>query len=172
MPTNQTSTNETENTHDVVRHGRLSGTRNAEIDSLLSSMEADRYIAPYDVLVDITHLLMLADCSITAPSHAQKTMHELLLMYNEGIPEPAFAQKYEDIHAGIESTIVATVGMNTGWRLHVAFAQIKSLIELHLSLLQIAQNHIGTVMPGFTHLQRKKTQRTLLCKKTQTVHIP
>ena len=172
MPTNHASTNETENTHDVVRHGRLSGTRNAEIDSLLSSMEADRYIAPYDAIIDIAHLLMLADCSITAPSHAQKIMRELLLMYDEGVPESAFTQKYEDIHAGIESTIIATVGMDTGGRLHVArsrndevatclrlyardaaLTQIESLIELRRSLLQIAEDHIDTIMPGFTHLQ-------------------
>jgi argininosuccinate lyase len=135
-------------------------------------MEADRYIAPSDVLVDIAHLLMLADCSITAPSHAQKIMRELLLMYDKGVPESAFDPKYEDIHAGIESTIIATVGMDTGGRLHVArsrndevatclrlyargaaLAQIESLIELRQSLLEIAESNIETVMPGFTHLQ-------------------
>ena len=170
MPTNHTST--TENTHDVVRHGRLSGERNRDIDSLLSSMEADRYIASSDVLVDIAHLLMLADCSIITPVHAQKIMRELLLMYDEGVPEAAFNPKYEDIHAGIESTIIATVGMDTGGRLHIArsrndeiatclrlyardaaLVQIESLITLRGSLLEIAKHHTETIMPGFTHLQ-------------------
>ena len=172
MPMNHTSPNETEKACDVVRHGRLSGTRNADIDSLLSSMEADTYIASFDILVDIAHLLMLADRSITALPHAKKIMHELLLMYDEGIPYSAFDSQYEDIHAGIESTIISMVGMDTGGRLHVArsrndevatclrlyarsaaLAQIKSLIDLRQTLLELAQEHIETIMPGFTHLQ-------------------
>ena len=172
MPTNHTSTHETEQTHDVVRHGRLSGTRNADIASLLSSMEADRCIASHDVRVDIAHLLMLVDRSITSLPHAQKIMRELIQMYDEGLPQSAFDPIYEDIHAGIESHIIAMVGMDSGGRLHVArsrndevvtclrlyarnvtLTQIESLLTLRLTLLELAQEHLETIMPGFTHLQ-------------------
>ncbi|MDR2855481.1 MAG: argininosuccinate lyase [Methanomicrobiales archaeon] len=172
MPTNHISTDETEQAHDVVRHGRLSGTRNADIASLLSSMEADRYIASHDVRVDIAHLLMLADCSITSRPHAQKLMRELIQLYDEGVPQSVFNPAYEDIHAGIESHIIAMIGMDSGGRLHVArsrndevatclrlyarsaaLAQIESLLALRLLLLELAQEHLQTIMPGFTHLQ-------------------
>ena len=46
-------------TRDVVRKARLSGERTEDIESLLSSMEADRNIASSDVLVDMAHLVML-----------------------------------------------------------------------------------------------------------------
>ena len=44
---------------DVVRLGRLTGERTGEMMHFLSSMQADRYIADADILVDIAHVLML-----------------------------------------------------------------------------------------------------------------
>jgi len=85
MPTNHTSTSKTEQTHDGVHHGRLSGTRNTDIASLLSPMGADRY-ASHDMRVDIAHLLMLADHSIfnmfsQNASSAEKRLIEKALQF-------------------------------------------------------------------------------------------
>ena len=44
---------------DPLRTGRLGDTRPLQVMEFLSSMEADRWIADADVLVDIAHLLML-----------------------------------------------------------------------------------------------------------------
>ena len=172
--TNNCTENDTEmkRADDVIRHGRLGGERNSDIDSFLSSMEADKNIAPHDVCVDIAHLLMLADCGITSTSNAQKIMRELLRMYYEGVPKSAFDPRYEDIHAGIESTIIANIGIDSGGWLHVARSrndevatclrlyaraaahiQMQALIDLRQTLINIAQEHIDTIMPGFTHLQ-------------------
>ena len=157
---------------DVVRRGRLSGERSEEIKSFLSSMEADTYIAKEDVLVDMAHLLMLHRQNIIAPVHAKALMKALLVLHNEGIPVAAFEDRFEDIHAGIESLLVSTAGEDSGGRLHMGrsrndevaacirirlrnelLAQMGRIIGLREVLLDLAEQYYESAMPGFTHFQ-------------------
>ncbi len=157
---------------DVVRQGRLGGVRTGDIESFLSSMEADRYIADADLLVDMAHLLMLVHQEIVPAQTGKTIMKPLLRMYREGIPDQAFDQQYEDIHAGIESGLIAEAGIEAGGRLHIGRSrndevatcirikmrtelldQLHSLIRLRRVLLELAAKHTGTIMPGFTHMQ-------------------
>lgn len=157
---------------DIVRKARLSGERSRDIESLLSSMEADRNIASADVLVDIAHLVMLTRQNIVTPEHAKTLMRELLLMHESGVPEDAFDPSYEDIHAGIETVLTQKAGGDAGGRLHIGRSrndevatclrirtrevladQLEALLRLRGVLMDVAGAHITTVMPGFTHLQ-------------------
>lgn len=157
---------------DVVRQGRLDGVRDADIEDFLSSMKADREIAQADLLVDVAHLLMLIRCEIIPADPAGSLMKHLLSLYENGIPKEAFDNRYEDIHAGIESFLIRETGIETGGRLHagrsrndevatclrirtreILLDQIDSLIQLREVLVHRAVEHIHTVMPGFTHLQ-------------------
>ncbi|MDD3575072.1 MAG: argininosuccinate lyase, partial [Methanospirillum sp.] len=106
-------------TRDVVREARLSGERTEDIESLLSSMEADRSIAFSDVLVDMAHLVMLTRQQIVHEDHAKTLMKELLIMYESGVPPDAFDPSYEDIHAGIETVLTKKTGGDAGGRLHI-----------------------------------------------------
>jgi argininosuccinate lyase len=157
---------------DVIREGRLGGVRTRDIESLLSSMEADRYIADADLLVDMAHLIMLARQKIIPGDIAKAVMKPLLRMHREGIPEQAFHDQYEDIHAGIESGLIAEAGVEAGGRLHIGrsrndevatcirirlrnelFLQQHALLRIRRILLELAGKHVDTIMPGFTHLQ-------------------
>lgn len=159
-------------TRDVVRKARLSGERTEDIESLLSSMEADRNIASSDVLVDMAHLVMLTRQQIVHEDHAKTLMKELLCMYESGVPAEAFDPSYEDIHAGIETILTRKTGGDVGGRLHIGRSrndevatclrirtrdiildQLEALTRLRSVLLSVAADHITTVMPGFTHLQ-------------------
>jgi argininosuccinate lyase len=157
---------------DVIRQGRLGGVRTPDIESFLSSMEADRYIASSDLLIDMAHLLMLTRKGIVPADIASSLMKPLLSMHSRGIPEEAFDDRYEDIHAGIESFLIAEAGGEAGGRLHIGrsrndevatcirmrirdeiFDQLRALIRLRTVLIGCASEYAGTIMPGFTHLQ-------------------
>lgn len=157
---------------DVVRKGRLGGVRTRDIESFLSSMDADRNIAQADLLVDMAHLLMLVRQGIVPRETGRAVMEPLLRMYQEGVPDSAFDDQYEDIHAGIESGLIAGAGIEAGGRLHigrsrndevatcirirmrsVVFEQLQAILRLRRVLLDTAAAHTETIMPGFTHLQ-------------------
>ncbi len=156
----------------VVRKARLSGERKEDIESLLSSMEADRNIASSDVLVDMAHLVMLTRQRIVNETHAKTLMRELLEMYESGVPIDAYDPSCEDIHAGIETVLTKKTGGDAGGRLHIGRSrndevatclrirtrdtildQLEAVNRLRTALLEVADDHVRTVMPGFTHLQ-------------------
>ncbi|MEI6840074.1 MAG: argininosuccinate lyase [Methanomicrobiales archaeon] len=157
---------------DVVRRGRLSGERTQEIQQFLSSMDADRSIAGADLLVDIAHLLMLKRQNVIDHDNAVAIMRVLLGMQGAGVPEVAFSDHFEDIHAGIESALIAAAGEEAGGRLHIGRSrndevatcirlhlrdeiveQLHSLVKLRFVLLACAEQHRESYMPGFTHFQ-------------------
>ena len=155
-----------------MRRGRLTGERSGEMMHFLSSMGADRCIADADILVDIAHVLMLSRQKIIEKDQAGMILSALLELYDNGIPEGAFDDRFEDIHAGIETLLIATIGEEAGGRLHIGRSrndevatclrlrvredivrQLSILIRLRETLLILAKEHIDSVMPGFTHLQ-------------------
>ncbi|WP_321504696.1 argininosuccinate lyase [uncultured Methanoregula sp.] len=157
---------------DVVRLGRLSGERTGDIMHFLSSMQADRQIADADLLVDIAHVLMLDRQKIIDKNITEQLIPALLGLFDNGIPEEVFDEKFEDVHAGIESLIIEAVGAEAGGRMHMGRSrndEVATCIRIRLReeqiglmeeiltvrevLTALANNHAGTIMPGFTHLQ-------------------
>jgi len=157
---------------DVIRLGRLSGERTVKMMQFLSSMRADRWIADADVLVDIAHVLMLEKQKIINRDTAKQLLTALLELHDEGIPDEAFDDSFEDVHAGIEALLVEAVGMDNGGRLHIGrsrndevatciriklrdeiLKQMAALLKVREVLVAIAEQNIETAMPGFTHLQ-------------------
>jgi argininosuccinate lyase len=157
---------------DVVRRGRLSGERSKDLKSFLSSMDADRTIVNEDILVDIAHLLMLHRQEIISHEHMRVILKSLLLLQKNGVPDSAFDEGFEDIHAGIEALLISSAGEESGGRLHMGrsrndevaacirlrlrdslLGQMNALLQLRKTLIDMAEKHCETIMPGFTHLQ-------------------
>ncbi|MDD1679384.1 MAG: argininosuccinate lyase, partial [Methanomicrobiales archaeon] len=157
---------------DRIRAGRLSEDRSREVAEFLSSMEADRWIAEADILVDIAHLLMLHHQGLVEKDTARVLLEALLELYERGIPEEVFDDCYEDIHAGIEAYLIGRTGIDRGGRLHTGRSRndevatcirlrlreemtglMGELILLRETLLDTAAHQETAVMPGFTHLQ-------------------
>lgn len=157
---------------DVIRRGRLAGSRGGDVAAFLSSMEADRNIARADLIVDMAHLLMLIRQGLIDRHAAGTLMEALLTMFREGVPEEAFNERFEDIHAGIEAYLISRAGEETGGRLHTARSRndevatcirirlredillaVDGLTRMRQSLLGISRRNTCTLMPGFTHLQ-------------------
>ncbi|MDH7593327.1 MAG: argininosuccinate lyase [Methanomicrobiales archaeon] len=157
---------------DHIRAGRLSEDRSADIASFLSSMDADRWIAEADLLVDIAHVTMLVEREILDKEEAQGMMRILLDFVEKGVPAEAFDIRYEDIHAGIEACLIRAAGEESGGRLHMGRSrndEVATCIRMRLReeviglmgelaglrdvLLDLAAVHQETIMPGFTHMQ-------------------
>ena len=157
---------------DVVRLGRLSGERTGEMMHFLSSMRSDRCIADADILVDLAHVLMLEKQKIIDKETAKHLLGALLELFDDGIPEEVFDDRFEDVHAGIETLLIESVGADAGGRMHMGrsrndevatciriklreemLKQMSALIRVREVLVAIAELHTETVMPGFTHLQ-------------------
>jgi argininosuccinate lyase len=157
---------------DQIRQGRLAGERSADLEHFLASMDADRWIAEADLLVDMAHLLGLRRQGIIDEAPARALMAALLDLHDHGLPAEAFDERFEDIHAGKEAYLIDRVGEDFGGRLHMGrsrndevatcvrirlkqeiIALVRSLADLRRTLLDVAAGHTETVMPGFTHLQ-------------------
>jgi argininosuccinate lyase len=157
---------------DVVRLGRLSGERTGEMMRFLSSMRSDRCIADADVLVDIAHVLMLERQRIIGTDIAKQLLPALIELNSEGVPEEVFDDRFEDVHAGIESLLIEAVGVDVGGRMHMGrsrndevatcirlklredmLKQMAALLKVREVLVALAEQHRESVMPGFTHLQ-------------------
>jgi argininosuccinate lyase len=138
----------------------------------LSSMRSDRCIADADILVDLAHVLMLEKQNIIDKETAKHLLGALLELFDDGIPEDVFDDRFEDVHAGIETLLIESVGADAGGRMHMGrsrndevatciriklreemLKQMSALLRVREVLIAIAEVHTETVMPGFTHLQ-------------------
>jgi argininosuccinate lyase len=137
-----------------------------------ASVDFDRRLAPYDIEGSIAHARMLHACGILAEGDLRAIERGLAQIRDE-IERGAFEWSIdlEDVHLNIERRLTDLVG-DAGKRLHTARSRndqvatdvrlylraqiddIRSLVRtLQGALLDLAEKHTETVMPGFTHLQ-------------------
>ncbi len=138
----------------------------------LSSMRADRCIADADILVDIAHVLMLDKQKINGRGITRQLLPALLELYDEGVPDAVFDDRFEDVHAGIETLLVEALDIEAGGRMHIGrsrndevatciriklrddlLKQMAALLKLREVLVALSEKHSDSIMPGFTHLQ-------------------
>jgi argininosuccinate lyase len=81
-------------------------------------------------------------------------------------------QSVEDVHAAVEEKVIAKVGAEIGGNLHIAKSRndqvstairmelrevinglMSSIIELQEALAELAEQHVETIFPGYTHMQ-------------------
>ena len=150
---------------DVVRRDRFSG---GPARGFLSSLAADERIFAADLAVDRAHVVMLDEQGIIDREDAAAILGALADVEAAGHGE---LPDGEDIHAAIETAVIERIG-DHGGRMHTARSRndevaaciryrlredvleaVEATIEARNVLLDVAEEHTGTVMPGFTHLQ-------------------
>ncbi|MDR3567639.1 MAG: argininosuccinate lyase [Syntrophobacteraceae bacterium] len=152
--------------------GRFEQPTDKLVEEYTASVHYDSRLYRHDIEGSIAHCRMLAECGIISHDEASlivQTLGEILRDIERGKIELDSSQ--EDIHMAIENELTARIG-ETGGKLHTArsrndqialdmrlfmresIATIMDLVRLVQStLVEMAQIHLGTVMPGFTHLQ-------------------
>jgi argininosuccinate lyase len=151
----------------ILKGGRLSASR-PDIVSFTSSLEADKRIARSAILVNEAHVMALARGKVIDKSDAKKLLKALQSL-ERGI---RFEKKVEDIHVLIEESVTHIVGDKIGGKLHTAKSrndQVVTAIRMTMRsvivelstmmllvetrLLLLAQKHVLSIFPGYTHLQ-------------------
>ena len=138
----------------------------------LSSLPVDRKLARYDVAGSIAHVKMLAAVGILTAEEAGALSLGLRQIHGEILSGRfAWREDLEDVHTNIEVRLTENLGplgakLHTGRsrndqvaldeRLYLREAIVtvqQALLNLQLALLDQAEAHRETPMPGYTHLQ-------------------
>ena len=152
--------------------GRFEGSLEAWVEEFGASIGFDYRLAPYDLRGSLAHVQMLGETGVIAPEEAkaiQKGLEELLADYEAGLIE--FDVTNEDIHMNMEALLTEKIGPVAG-KLHTARSrndQVATDMHLYLKdqlqqigdkllhlrqvILDLAEEQVETVMPGYTHLQ-------------------
>ena len=152
--------------------GRFASGPDAIMEEINASIDFDRKFYAQDIEGSRAHARMLHDQGIlSSADHAaiDQGLSTILLEIENG--EFEFSRALEDIHMNVESRLAELIGPAAG-RLHTArsrndqvalgfrmwvrdqtdSAQI-ALLDFINALLEKAEEHADTIMPGFTHLQ-------------------
>ena len=153
--------------------GRFSKSTDALVDDFNSSVRFDARMYRQDIEGSRAHAEMLGRQGIIPKEDADlivKTLGEILCDIEDGKVE--FAIDAEDIHMNVETILISRIG-DVGKKLHTGRSRndqvaldirmylrsetdeiLKQLTELKTTLLDIAEENVETVMPGYTHLQK------------------
>ncbi len=152
--------------------GRFSEPVAEVVQKYTASISFDKRLAEFDIQGSLAHASMLHSSGMLSKDDLE-SIEQGLGMILEEIREGKFAWslELEDVHLNIEKRLTTLVG-DAGKRLHTARSrndQVATDIRLFLrseidgineligslqsSLLDLAEQHTDTVMPGFTHLQ-------------------
>jgi argininosuccinate lyase len=145
---------------------------------LNASVAFDRRLLPHDVAGSIAHAEMLAATGIISPGDAAAIVAGLRRVEAKlASGELAWDDALEDVHMNVEARLIEEIG-DAGRRLHTArsrndqvatdlrlyaLAAARRLIDaidaVRRVLVHRAREHIDTLMPGYTHLQRAQPTR-------------
>jgi argininosuccinate lyase len=137
-----------------------------------SSVDFDRKLAEADIAASLAHARMLGATGVLDANDVADIERGMELVRGEiERGEFPWSRDLEDVHFNIESRLTALIG-DAGKRLHTGRSRndqvatdlrlyVRSAIDvlgegivaLRLALLDQAEIHALTVMPGFTHLQ-------------------
>jgi argininosuccinate lyase len=142
--------------------------------SFSSSLQIDIRLYKYDILVSTAHAKMLEHIGILNSDELKIIIDGLQKVGNE-IESEEWApdiNEFEDIHSAIEKRLTFHIG-EIGGKLHTgrsrndqvvtgihlwqknAILQLKGqIVSLQKELVNLADKHTNTILPGYTHLQR------------------
>ena len=152
--------------------GRFNAKPGEAMAAINVSIGVDRRLAGEDLAGSRVHAAMLAATGIISAADEERIQRGLDMIADEiAAGTFPFRDEFEDIHMNVEARLAELIGAAAG-RLHTARsrndqvaldmrlwtrtacdAAVQGLDELQRALLDQAQTHADTLMPGFTHLQ-------------------
>ncbi|MFX1465329.1 MAG: argininosuccinate lyase [Promethearchaeota archaeon] len=153
---------------DLLRHKRL-GKQPKDIADFSSSIDSDKRLVNAVININKAHCIMLDECGIID----DKQSKQILKALNALDPEMKLDPMLEDVHMNVEARVIEQIGEDIGGRIHTAKSRndqqntalrmitredillvAKTVLNLIKTLLNFAKEHVDTLMPGYTHLQR------------------
>ena len=152
--------------------GRFAAGPSAIMEAINASIGFDRKLYAQDIRGSLAHARMLAETGIISAEDQNKIAEGLNTILSEiEAGKFTFKPELEDIHMNVEARLAELIGTAAG-RLHTARSRndqvaldfrlwVKDALErtagaltmLIETLLDRAEEHASSVMPGFTHLQ-------------------
>jgi argininosuccinate lyase len=153
--------------------GRFSEKTASIVEAFTSSIQVDRRLYAYDIQGSVAHCRTLAQASIITDAEAAAIIEGLEKIRQE-IEDDGFQydDRLEDIHMHIESRLIEISGP-VGRKLHTARSRndqialdvrmylrvetagiIRRLHRLQAVIVALARQHLDTILPGYTHMQR------------------
>ncbi|EGK10631.1 argininosuccinate lyase [Desmospora sp. 8437] len=158
--------------------GRFTKPTNRLVEEYTASISFDQKLYEEDIRGSLAHVRMLGECGILTAEEVE-TISGGLRKIRERIRagEVEFSVAHEDIHMNIEKLLIDEVGP-VGGKLHTGRSRndqvaldmhlyvrartldlIKGLNILREALVAKAEEHVDTILPGYTHLQRAQPVR-------------
>ena len=152
--------------------GRFDEATDTRVETFCASVDVDKRMATEDIRASIAHAEMLAEREILTDAEA-RLIKEGLRGVLDDIQHDRFEWRLEleDVHMNIERALIDRIGP-TGGKLHTARSrndQVATDLRLWLraatqritallravrtTLVDVAKEHLGVIMPGYTHLQ-------------------
>ncbi|MBI3560848.1 MAG: argininosuccinate lyase [Gammaproteobacteria bacterium] len=152
--------------------GRFNEPTDAFVEAFTASIGFDKRLYPHDIAGSIAHARMLAKVGVLTAAERDTIivgLEGILADINSG--QFAWSVALEDVHMNIETRLTERIGA-VGKKLHTGRSrndQVATDVRLYLrdeidaiatevrrlqtALLDLAEPHCATIMPGFTHLQ-------------------
>ncbi|WP_019864620.1 argininosuccinate lyase [Methylovulum miyakonense] len=151
---------------------RFAQATDAFVEVFTASVDFDQRMAHQDIQGSIAHATMLCACGILTVPERDAIISGLTQIGKEiSNGEFVWSIKQEDVHMNIEARLTDMIGV-AGKKLHTGRSrndQVATDIRLYLrseivqitaqltrlqtAILNLAEQHADTIMPGFTHLQ-------------------
>ncbi|HHG3452102.1 TPA: argininosuccinate lyase [Vibrio parahaemolyticus] len=154
--------------------GRFTQAADTRFKEFNDSLRFDYRLAEQDIVGSIAWSKALLSVSVLSAEEQQKlelALNELKLEVMED-PHQILRSDAEDIHSWVEQQLISKVG-DLGKKLHTGRSRndqvatdlklwcrqqgqqlLIALDRLQSQMVQVAKQHQGTVLPGYTHLQR------------------
>lgn len=161
-----------ETTGNEMWGGRFASGPDAIMEAINASIDFDKRLYREDIEGSLAHAAMLAETGILSAEDAAKIRQGLRTILDDiEAGRFEFRRDREDIHMNVEARLAELIGPAAGrlhtarsrndqvaldFRLHVrgAFRDLdRALKAFQQALVDRAEEHAATVMPGFTHLQ-------------------
>ena len=152
--------------------GRFSEPVAELVKKYTASVDFDKRLAEFDIQGSLAHAQMLGEQSIISKKDVvsiEKGLAEILTEIQAGSFE--WLLDLEDVHLNIEKRLTDKIG-DAGKRLHTGRSRndqvatdvrlwlrastddvLAGIKNLQMRILDLAEQHADTIMPGFTHLQ-------------------
>ncbi|WP_455376452.1 argininosuccinate lyase [Kaarinaea lacus] len=152
--------------------GRFTEPTDAFVEAFTASVGFDHRLYAHDIAGSIAHARMLARIGVLT-SEEFEAIVEGLQAIKDDIDNGNFSWSVglEDVHMNIEAALTERIG-DTGKKLHTGRSRndqvatdirlylreeidliSKELLRFQANLVELAEKHIDTIMPGFTHMQ-------------------
>ena len=159
--------------------GRFQREPDPRVEAFIQSLDCDKEMATFDVAGSIAHAKMLAKTRILTETESARIVEGLEQVRKE-IEGGTFPWRVEleDVHMNVETRLGELIGKEIAGKLHTgrsrndqvalderlylrdALERVQSrILGLEKALVAKAKEHVDTLMPGYTHLQRAQPVR-------------